>query len=496
MNPVFLPALGALCVLAFDLLVPMRGGSGDRAREVALSGIRLGLLAVAVLASVVVVLRWSDAGHAGRSLALDPLALFGIGWILVAAVLVLSLSLTHFGMARCRPAEPIALLLFSWSGAMAAIAAQHLLVLFVALELCWLPMITMVALDSRRLSSSESSLKMFFAHAFASLVFAQGLAFVFGATGGLELDVLRGTAVDPGARLAFDVGFALLLLGLVARAAIAPFHPWAPDAYEGAPSFIAAHLATAAQGGAFFVLLRVLHVAPDPLFLAGPELSAKLPLLLAIFGGAALVLGHAMALVQVGLRRLIGWLAVGQTGFLTLALVDARGDGAHAMVLGVIALGLAITGVMATFSSMSHHDRACESIGDLAGLIETSPLRAGLLGLFLLSLGGMPGTIGFAARYRILAALDVEDGVGRVALWVGLLATLLALIAVGRPLVAMLQPAAGPNRASRALSNEQFVLLICAVGIVYFGVMPVSGETNMAGQVAVWIDRAVEALRR
>ena len=208
MNPVFLPAVGALCVLAFDLLVPMRPTSADRAREIALAGVRLGLLAVAVLASAGIALRWGAVRFEGTPLALDTMALFGAGWILVAAVLVLSLSLTHFGMARCRPAEPIALLLFSWSGAMAAIASNHLLVLFVALELCWLPMIALVALDARRLSSSESSLKAFFAHAFASLVLAQGIAFVFGATGSLELAALGlGEPLDSSKAIAFEVGF-------------------------------------------------------------------------------------------------------------------------------------------------------------------------------------------------------------------------------------------------------------------------------------------------
>ena len=90
--------------------------------------------------------------------------------------LVLTLSLTHLGMARARPAEPIALLLFSLSGFLAALASESLLVLMLCLELAWLPPLALVAIDSRRLSSSESSLKLFFAHAFASLVFAHGIA--------------------------------------------------------------------------------------------------------------------------------------------------------------------------------------------------------------------------------------------------------------------------------------------------------------------------------
>lgn len=499
MSPVFFPALGALAVLAFDLLSRPRGGSGAEnavldARAVALSGIRLGSVAIASLAATAIVLAFWGKRYVDSALPIDGLGLFGIGAVTVAAILVLSLSLTHFGMARCRPAEPMALLLFSWSGSMAAMVADNLLVLFVAIELAWLPTIALIALDSRRLSSSESSLKAFFAHVFASLVFAQGVAFLFASTGRLDLGALGEVATgEGGPSLWFATGLALLLVALIARAAVAPFHTWAPDVHEGAPSFMAAHLSTAAQFTVFLVLLRVLHAAPGPLFAEPDTIGSKIPVLLSLLGGIAVILGHAMALVQVGLRRLVGWLVVGQVGFLTLALVDARGDGGHALLLGLLASGFAVTGVMATLSSLSHHERACESIGDLAGMVQVSPLRAALFGIFLLSLGGMPGTIGFVARFRILAAL--EHGGHTEALLVGLIATVLALTAVGRPVLAMLRPEEGGSVGSRALSNEQFVLAICGLIVVYFGVAPIVGETNMAGQLAIWIERAVDSLR-
>ncbi|MCR9093247.1 MAG: hypothetical protein NXI30_03435 [bacterium] len=488
LNPVLMPALGALAILALDLL-----GRGDRSghRQTALAGIRLGAVAVVSLMGVAFTLAWGSREPVGGVLDIDGFGLFGIGFIVVSGALVLALSLTHFGMARSRPAEPIALLLFSWAGAMAAVVTDHLVVLLVAIELAWLPMIALVAIDSRRLSSSESSLKAFFAHVFASLVFAHGLAFVFGATGRLDLAGLSGAGVEHG--FAFDVGLSLVVLGLVARAAIAPFHPWSPDVHEGAPSFVTTHVATVAQATIFLVLLRVLHAAPGALLAEPDSFGTRLPTLLTGLGGLALVWGHAMALVQVGLRRLVGWIAVGQVGFLTLALVEAQGDGAQALLWGLIASGAAITGVMATLSSLSHHERACEHIGDLAGMMQTSPLRAALLGTFLLSLGGVPGTLGFVARFRILQGL--EHGGHRWAMVVGLAATVLALSAVGRPLLAMMRNADGNETGSRALSNEQLVLLVCGAITIWLGVSPILGETNMAGQLAIWIDRAVATLR-
>jgi NADH-quinone oxidoreductase subunit N len=374
---------------------------------------------------------------------------------------------------------------------MAAMVTDHLLVLFVAIELAWLPMIALIAIDSRRLSSSESSLKAFFGHVLASLFFAHGLVFLFGATGRLDFGVLSGAGIEDS--LLFTVGITLVLVGLLARAAVAPFHPWVPDVYEGAPSFVTTQISSIAQATVFFVLLRILHIAPSPLLAEPGSMGIRIPVLLMALGCLAMLGGHAMALVQVGLRRLVGWIAVGQIGFLTLALVEAQADGAHALIMGLIASGVAVTGIMATLNSLSHHERECEHVGDLAGMMERSPLRAALLGVFLLSLGGLPGTIGFVARFRILSAL--EHGGHRWALVAGLAATALALTAVGRPLLAILRKGDGSRAGSRALSNEQFVLAICGGIVVYFGVMPVVGETNMAGQLAIWIDRAVAGLR-
>jgi NADH-quinone oxidoreductase subunit N len=491
MSPVLIPAVGALLVLALDVLARAPDPDQPESRRTALSGIRLGSVALLSLLAVAIVLRFGDRDFEGPLLALDAFGVFGIGFVVVAGTLVLSLSLTHFGMARSRPAEPIALLLFAWAGSMTAMVTDHLLVLLIAIELAWLPMVALIAIDSRRLSSSESSLKAFFAHAFASLIFAHGVALVFGVTGRLDVGALAGTGVED--NLLFQVGLTLVLVGLLARAAVAPFHPWSPDVHEGAPSFVTTHIATVAQATSFFVLLRLLHSVPpdDPFSLStlGPRVSE----LLSWLGLIALLWGHAMALVQVGLRRLVGWLGVGQAGFFTYALIDAQAGGGEALLLAVVAAGVSIAGVMATLSSLSHHERACEQMGDLGGMMARSPVRAALLGLFLLSLGGFPGTIGFVARFEILAAL--EHAGHRPQLVIGLGATALALTAVGRPLLAMVRPAEAGREGSRALSNEQFVLAICGVIVLYFGLMPVIGETNLAGQLDIWIDRAIASLR-
>ncbi len=488
----FLPALGALGVLAIDLFSRPRRDGASPHRADALAGIRMGAFALITLVGVWVALRIGaeDEPAPAALFQLDAFAVFGIVFLTLAGMLVLFLSLTHFGMARSRPAEPVALLLFSLSGLAAAVSSAHLLVLMIALELAWLPVIALIAIDSRRLSSSESSLKAFFAHAFASVVFAQGAAFVFGATGRLDAGSLAQAA---GAGLVGEVGIALVVVGLVARSTIAPFHPWSPDVYEGAPSFVTAHVATAMQTTTFLILLRVLLLVGSQGD-AGPVGTApRLADLLAALGCVSLVWGHAMALVQVGLRRLVGWLGVGQVGFFALALVEAPRAGAGALLLGLIAAALATGGVLAILSSFSHHERACESVGDLSGMMTRSPVRAALLAIFLLSLAGFPGTVGFIARLEILGA--VEHGGHRLLLVAGLVATVLALSAVGRPLLAMLRPMETTRNPGRSLTNEQAVLVACGVAVLYLGLAPALGGATGSGVVSGWIEAAVASLR-
>ncbi len=494
MNPVYFPAIGALFVLGFDLLARPSASGGDAPRATALAGIRMGSISLISLAAVLVSLRSGAQLPSGGLLSVDAFGAFGMAFVAVSAAVVLTLSLTHFGMARSRPAEPLALLLFSISGMCAALVTDHLLVLMVALELAWLPLVALIAIDSRRLSSSESSLKAFFAHAFASVVFAQGVVFVFGATGQLGLEAL---AISYSGRpLVFDVGVALVLVGLIARSVIAPFHPWSPDVHEGAPSFVTAYLATAAQITSFFVLLRVVHSLAAPDLVSPTSLTDRVPTLFGLLGCIGLVWGHAMALVQVGLRRMVGWLGVGQVGFLTLALVDARGPGGEALLLALLASTVSVAGILATLSSLSHHERACEQVGDLAGMMESSPIRATLLALFLLSLGGFPGTIGFVGRFEILAAVESSGHEWhRGLLLFGLGATVLALAAVGRPLLAMLQPQESRREASRALTNEQAVLALSGFVVVYFGIAPLIGEHHLFGWMEGWIERALASLR-
>ncbi|MEZ4289371.1 MAG: proton-conducting transporter membrane subunit [Myxococcota bacterium] len=233
------------------------------------------------------------------------------------------------------------------------------------------------------------------------LVLAQGLAFVFGATGRLELDAL---SQAPGQPLLLDVGVALLIAGLLARAVVAPFHPWSPDVHEGAPSFVTTWIATGVQATSFFVLLRLLHaLVPAADGDGAVRVVARLPELLGVLGVVGLVWGHAMALVQIGLRRMVGWLGVGQAGFFRFALVEARGAGGRRSSSPSRPRGSAVAGVLPGRSRLSAIRTRLRERRRPGRHGAASPIRAVFFALFLLSLAGFPGTMGFVARLRILS---------------------------------------------------------------------------------------------
>jgi NADH-quinone oxidoreductase subunit N len=132
-------------------------------------------------------------------------------------------------------------------------------------------------------------------------------------------------------------------------------------------------------------------------------------------------------------------------------------------------------------------------VGDLSGMMQRSPIRAALLALFFLSLVGFPGTVGFVARVEILSALEKNGH--RWLMLAGLAATVVALMSVSRPLLAMLRPAESKRESSRALTNEQLVLALCGVGVVYFGIAPLLGGGDLSGLLTGWIESALASLR-
>lgn len=458
-------ALGALVVLAIDAVL---GRTGDDARATGRHGLFLTISAtIALVSSVLSALVFLSAGSTSSfdpllgHFRMDGLAAASIVIIGSFGILVTWLSTTYLMALSLRAGDYYALLLLSLSGAFLAFSADHLLVLFMGLELLALPAHVLAGFDRGRLRSNEAGLKSFLLGAFASALLLYGMALLFGASGRLDFAGVR-IALASGSPLA-PAGLALLLMGIGLRAGIAPFHQWAPDVDEGAPTSVTAFVSVCVRGAALLVLLRlVVHGLPE-----GDATYRAVFAALAVVG---IVVGSLMAMVQRNVKRLIAWAGVAQLGIMAMSFAVGGSAAYGAMLFHLIAVGFMTLGVLGVLLTLASGGREVERIEDFAGVGQSRPALAALTTLFLMGLAGLPLTAGFWAKWALLRAIVAEGRVELAA--VALLGSVLLLFAYMRIPTLLYMRDAPEHRTSEASTSELAMLLVCAAVTLYLGVFP------------------------
>ncbi|MCX7622277.1 MAG: NADH-quinone oxidoreductase subunit N [Thermomicrobium sp.] len=369
------------------------------------------LLALASLATI----DWSrGATTFGASYRADWFALTVSLVALVAGILsvLVSAGYTESGLEPgVGLAEYLALLLFSVLGTMLVGAAGDLLVLLLGLETSAVAVYALTAFARRRLTSVEGALKYFLLGAFASAILIYGMAWVYGLTGSIVLSdiahTLR-TVVTPGQPLDPALLLALLLLavGLGFKIAAVPFHMWTPDAYQGAPTPVSAYMSVVPKVAGFAAMARVLVQGLQPL-------SEQWVTLLGILALVTMVYGNVVAIAQRDLKRMLGYSAIGHTGYMLAGLAafttGQAGDRSVGSVLFYLFayafMNIGAFGVVAWLQERG----LGTTLDDIAGLAGRAPLAALVMAIFMLSLMGMPPLLGFYAKYYVILAL-VEAG--------------------------------------------------------------------------------------
>lgn len=300
-----------------------------------------------------------------------------------------------------RGAEFVALVLIASAGMHLMASSANLMMLFIGLEVASISFYVLAGITRDRADADEAALKYFLLGAFASAVFLYGIALVFAATGSLSM-YGAGSFLDqtilmrPGILLA---GIAMLIVGLGFKVSAAPFHVWAPDVYQGAPSGVVGFLAAGAKVAGFAALARVLVVA------LGAYSDDWAPAV-AVIAVASLVVGTLLAIAQEDLKRMLAYSSVAHAGFILLALtagIDGIGDmwfysGTYALqVVGAFAVVAVVTGPTGGRSSLDAY----------TGLGRRSPAAAAALGLMMLAMGGIPLTAGFVGKVAVFrVAMD------------------------------------------------------------------------------------------
>ena len=376
--------------------------------------------------------------------------------------------------------EVYPLALFAVGGMMLFVTANDLLVMFVALEVLSLPLYLISGFARRRrLLSQEAALKYFLLGAFASAFFLYGLALIYGATGTIRLGEIRTAAAEGGSDLLLVLGLALLVVGLLFKASVAPFHSWTPDVYQGAPTPVTAFMAACTKVAAFGAILRLLYVA------FGTEEWTWRPLVYAV-AIVSMVVGAVLGLTQTDLKRMLAYSSIAHAGFLLTGVLGLEGSGLEATMFYLLTYGLTTLGAFAVLTLVRDGDGEAGHLSQWAGLAGRSPLTAAVMALFLLALAGIPLTAGFTGKFAVFRAA-VEEGAWPLVL-VAVLASAVAAFFYLRVIVLMyFSPPAvdGPTVGVPGVPTT-IVLAVTATATLALGIVP-GAVLDLAGEAARFV---------
>jgi NADH-quinone oxidoreductase subunit N len=320
--------------------------------------------------------------------------------------------------------------LFALAGMMTFGAANDLLTMFVALEVLSLPLYLMCGLARRRrLLSQEAAVKYFLLGAFASAFFLYGLALLYGYAGSVRLgDIATAAAGSTRSDALLLGGLALLVVGLMFKASVGPFHTWTPDVYQGAPTPVTAFMAACTKVAAFGAILRVLHVA------FGDTRWEWRGVLWAI-AIASMVIGAVIGLTQTDVKRMVAYSSVAHAGFLLVGAMSITAEGISGTLFYLLAYGFTTIGVFGVISLVRDAEGDATHLSQWAGLAKRSPVVAGVMTFLLLALAGIPLTSGFTAKFAVFSAA-LADGMAPLVI-VGLVTSAIAAFFYLRVIVMM-----------------------------------------------------------
>ena len=365
----------------------------------------LGLIGL-VGALAALVATWITAQSPGfafwNTVRVDGFSVFFHVLVIAIASLLILTSYEYMAVQRLRAGEYYGLILFGLVGMCLMSSAVELVMIFIALEISSISTYILAGFRRRSATSSEASLKYFLLGSFATAFFLYGVALMFGATGSTNIDEISVVLNSEQVPVLAYVAMALMFIGLGFKVAAAPFHVWTPDVYEGAPAPIVGFMSTAPKAAAFAVLLRVLFEANAPGRFWFIWISAVL----------SMTLGNVAALVQDNIKRLLAYSSIAHAGYMLMAFAAMPELGTSAVMFYAASYAAMNVGAFAVVSHFANSEERYVTLKDYAGLGRRSPVLAGALTIFLISLIGIPATSGFFAKFYVFSAALQSNLVG------------------------------------------------------------------------------------
>lgn len=333
----------------------------------------------------------------------------------VGAVLIYSRSyISARGLLR---GEFFSLSLFATLGMMVMVSANHLITLYLGLELLALSLYAMVALQRESAIATEAAIKFFVLGALASGFLLYGMSMLYGATGTLQLPELAKVIQSGKAdHEIFIIGLVFVVAGISFKLSAVPFHMWAPDVYEGAPTAVTLFIGSAPKLAAFGFVMRLLVEGLG-------DLVADWQGMLVILAVASMAVGNIVAIAQQNIKRMLAYSTISHMGFVLLGFIAAGENGYSASMFYVIAYVLMTLGAFGIILLISREGFEADKISDFKGLNQRSPWLAFMMLLVMFSMAGIPPMIGFYAKLSVLQAA-LEAGY----IWLVVVAVVLSLI--------------------------------------------------------------------
>ncbi len=346
-----------------------------------------------------------------RTLLIDRYALYFFYLFLAATAISILMSVRYLEIEHENHGEYYALMLLSVAGMMCMAGGFDIVLIFIGLELMAMSTYVLVGFLRRDRRSNEAALKYFLLGAFSSGIFAYGLSLFYGLAGSTNLAVINHEVArrfaDPQYKPVVIIALITTLTGLLFKIAAVPFHQWAPDAYEGAPTSITGFMSVAVKAAGWAMMLRILIVGLMPL----REIWTPMLVFVAI---ATMTGGNLAALTQTNTKRLLAYSSISHVGYMLLGLVagtttELSADGLKGILVYLLVYTFMNLGAFGVITALRHRHVIGDELDDLDGLYSRAPVEAVLMLVFLLSLAGIPPLAGFWGKYFIFLSL-IESG--------------------------------------------------------------------------------------
>lgn len=399
-----------------------------------------------------------------NSYVLDPLSINLKAWIIGIVMAIFLYSREYLKHRNMERGEYYVLGMSGTLGMLIMVSANSLLSVYLGLELLSLSLYAMVAFNRDNAKASEAAMKYFVLGALASGMLLYGMSMLYGATGGLGLDTINAAVgADTDGNLAARFGLVFIIVGIAFKLGAVPFHMWVPDIYDGAPTSVTLYISSAPKIAAFAMTIRLLSDALQ-------SLHEDWYLMLIILAVLSIILGNLIAIAQTNIKRLLAYSTISHVGFLLLGIISGTDQGYASAMFYTITYAFTSLAAFGVLLVMNDVGVEVQNISDFKGLFRRNPGLALVMMVVMLSMAGVPPTVGFYAKLIVLKEI-ISVGY----LWIALVAVFMSVLGAFyylRVIKFMFFDEPGDETELTPAIDTQLVLGMNGVIILAFGLFP------------------------